>query len=68
MAPQTLSSVVDTISRLYTPEDLEELVDEAASQMATYINNASMHEQILFLLDNDWTQEEIINAVEKKKG
>lgn len=48
-----------------TPEMLDELVHEEASNQASNVNNAGVGEQVLFLLINGWSEEDILNRVSR---
>lgn len=44
-------------------EDLDELVHDAASRLATSVNNSGMDEQVRYLLEEGMTEEEILNEM-----
>lgn len=43
--------VADAVSKGLEPEDLDELVHDSASQMASAINNGGLDDQIVFLVE-----------------
>ena len=50
----------------FDSSDLDEVIHEVASKAASDINNSGLEEQIAFLIDNGWTQENIIKYLEEE--
>ncbi len=52
-------------SKGFDCSDLDEIIHEVASRAASDINNSGLEEQIAFLFNNGWTEENIIKYLEE---
>jgi hypothetical protein len=56
------------IAKGYTADDMDALVHDAASQAASSVNNEGLDGQVRYLLEQGWTEKNVLEALEDGRG
>ena len=69
MNTRTTQTVVEMLKVDGEIEDalLDDFVCDTASEIATQVNNSGLEDQVEFLLDNNWSGEDILYKVKEKR-
>jgi hypothetical protein len=63
--PQEIVEILEELG--LCSEDLDDLIHEVASSIAAEVNNSGMGEQVAFLLEHGWDEDEIIAYLDSMK-
>lgn len=61
--PKLVALKEEVLKRGYKDFNLDDLVHDAASEIASAVNNGGMEEQLRFLLEHDWTPEDVLGRL-----